>query len=92
MIAHAVLVKNGVTAAPGSRDEARVWLVPPCRANMRPNSWADTLVLGAWRRRIEALYSHLEVVGTQWIRARTNPGRPFNLRAALLAAAIINAD
>ncbi len=50
---------------------------------MRPNRWADKLVLRAWRKRIEALYSQLEALGVQRLRARTNPGLELKLHAAL---------
>ena len=51
-----------------------VRLVPQRQANMRPNLWADKLALRAWRKRIETLYSQLEAMGVQRLRARTNPG------------------
>jgi hypothetical protein len=72
--------------------EARVRLVPIRRANMAPNRWADKLALRAYRRRIEALFSQLEAMGVQRLRARTNPGLELKLHAALLAATITNAD
>ena len=59
---------------------------------MRPNRWADKLALRAWRKRGEALYSQLEAMGVQRLRARTNPGLLLKLHAALLAATITNAD
>jgi len=58
---------------------------------MRPNIWADKLALRAWRKRIEALYSQLEAMGVQRLRARTNPGLQLKLHAALLAAMLTNA-
>jgi hypothetical protein len=82
----------------GEADEAtiladtRVRLVPIRKANMRPNRWADKLALRAYRKRIEALYSQLEAMGVQRLRARTNPGLELKLHAALLAATIANAD
>ncbi len=57
-----------------------------------PNDWADKLALRAWRKRIEALFSQLEAMGAQRLRARTNPGLLLKLHASLLAAAIANAD
>jgi hypothetical protein len=72
--------------------DAAVRLVPIRRANMRPNAWADKLALRAWRTRIEALYSQLEAMGVQRLRARTNPGLQLKLHASLLAATITNAD
>jgi len=68
-----------------------VRLVPIRKANMRPNLWADKLALRAWRKRIEALYSQLEAMGVQRLRARANPGLLLKLHASLLAA-ITNAD
>jgi hypothetical protein len=73
-------------------EEAGVRLVPIRKANMRPNLWADKLALRAWRKRIEALYSQLEAMGVQRLRARANPGLQLKLHAALLAAMITNAD
>jgi hypothetical protein len=72
-------------------DDTGVRLVPIRKANMRPNLWADKLALRAWRKRIEALYSQLEAMGVQRLRARTNPGLLLKLHAALLAAIITNA-
>ena len=71
--------------------ETGVRLVPLRKANMRPNIWADKLALRAWRKRIEALYSQLEAMGVQRLRARTNPGLQLKLHALLLAAVITNA-
>ena len=67
-------------------------LVPIREANMRPNAWADKLALRAWRKRIEALYSQLEAMGVQRLRARTNTGLELKLHASLLAVAITNTD
>ena len=82
----------------GTADEATILadtgvrLVPIRKDNMRPNQWADKLALRAWRKRIESLYSQLEAMGVQRLRARTNPGLELKLHAALLAATIANAD
>ncbi len=72
--------------------ETGVRLVPIRKTNMRPNLWADKLALRAWRKRIEALYSQLEAMGVQRLRARANPGLQLKLHASLLAATIANAD
>jgi len=72
--------------------EASVRLVPLRRANMRPNDWADKLALRAYRKRLEALFSQLEAMGVQRLRARTNPGLELTLHAALLAVTITNAN
>jgi len=72
--------------------ETGVRLVPIRRANMRPNDWDDKLALRAYRKRIEALFSQLEAMGVQRLRARTNPGLELKLHAALLAATIANAN
>jgi hypothetical protein len=71
--------------------ETGVRLVPIRKANMRPNDWADKLALRDYRKRIEALYSQLETMGVQRLRARTNPGLELKLHASLLAATIANA-
>ncbi len=91
----AVYGDKGYNAAP---DEATILadtgvrLVPIRRANMRPNDWDDKLALRAYRKRIEALFSQLEAMGVQRLRARTNPGLELKLHAALLAATIANAN
>ena len=69
-----------------------VRLVPLRKANMRPNDWADKLVLREYRKRIETLYSQLEAMGTQRLRARTNAGLELKVHAALLAVAVSNAN
>ncbi len=69
-----------------------VRLVPLRRANMAPNLWVDKLALRTYRRRIEALYSQLEAMGSQRLHARTNPGLELKLHASLLAATMTNAD
>ena len=71
--------------------ETGVRLVPIRKANMRTNDWADKLALRDYRKRIEALYSQLETMGVQRLRARTNPGLELKLHATLLAATIANA-
>ncbi len=73
-------------------DDTGVRLVPIRKANMRPNDWTDKLALRQYRKRIEAMYSQLEAMGVQRLRARTNPGLELKLHAALLAVTIANAD
>ncbi len=72
--------------------DTEVRLVPLRKANMRPNLWADKLALRAWRKRVEALYSQLEAMGVQRLRARSTLGLQLKLHASLLAAIITNAD
>lgn len=72
--------------------DTEVRLVPLRKANMRPNLWADKLALREYRKRIETLYSQLEAMGLQRLRARTNPGFELKLHASLLALTIANAD
>lgn len=72
--------------------DTAVRLVPLRKANMRPNRWADKLALREWRKRVEALFSQLEAMGVQRLRARANPGLQLKLHASLLAATITNAD
>jgi Transposase DDE domain len=69
-----------------------VRLVPLRKGNMRPNRWADKLILRACRQRIEALNSQLEAMGLQRLHARTNGGLELKVHASLLAAAIANAS
>jgi hypothetical protein len=72
--------------------DAGVRLIPIRKANMRPNLWADKLALRAYRKRIETLYSQLEAMGLERLRARTNPGLELKVHASLLAVTIANAD
>ncbi len=67
-------------------------LVPLRKANMRPNDWADKLVLRAHRKRIETLFSQLAAMGVQRLHARTNAGLELKLHASLLAVTISNAN
>ena len=69
-----------------------VRLVPIRKANMRPNAGPTSWPCAAYRKRIETLYSQLEAMGLQRLRARTNPGLELKVHAALLAATIANAD
>jgi hypothetical protein len=68
-----------------------VRLVPIRKTNMAPNLWADKLALRAYRKRIETLYSQLEAMGLERLRARTNPGLELKVHASLLAVTIANA-
>ena len=68
-----------------------VRLVPQRRANMRPNRWADKLVLREHRKRIETALSQLEAMGLQRLRARTNAGFELKVHASLLALLCLNA-
>ncbi len=72
--------------------DSDVRLVPIRKANLRPNRWADTLALRAWRTRIETLCSQLEAMGIQRLHARTNPGLELTVHASLLAALVTHAD
>jgi hypothetical protein len=72
--------------------DAAVRLVPIRKANMAANLWADKLALREYRRRIETLYSQLEAMGLERLRARTNPGLALKVHASLLAAILTNAD
>ena len=71
--------------------DAGVRLVPIRKANMRPNVWADKLFLRECRKRIESLNSHLEAMGLQRLRARTNAGFEIKVHASLLALVCANA-
>src|SRR4051794_17790792 len=90
-----VYADKGYNAGP---DEATILadtgvrLVPIRKANMAPNLWADTLALRAYRKRIETLYSQLEAMGLERLRARTNPGLELKVHATLLAVTIANAN
>lgn len=69
-----------------------VRLVPLRKANMRPNLWADKLVLRDHRLRIETSNSQLEAMGIQRLHARTNPGFELKVHASLFALAMTNAS
>lgn len=71
---------------------AAVRLVPHRKANMRPNDWADKLALRACRKRIEGVYSQLESMGVQRLRARTLAGLEIKPHASLLAVTVTNAS
>ena len=86
---------KGYNAAPDEATilaDAQVRLVPIRKANMAPNRWADKLALREHRKRIETLYSQLEAMGLERLRARTNPGLLLKVHASLLAVTITNAD
>jgi hypothetical protein len=70
--------------------ETGVRLVPIRKANMRPNLWADKLILRHHRGRIETGNSQLEAMGIQRLRARTNPGVEIKVQASLLALICLN--
>ncbi len=72
--------------------ETGVRLVPLCKANMRPNLWADKLALRAYRKAIETVNSQLEAMGVQRLQARTRVGRELKVEASLLALACANAN
>lgn len=67
-----------------------VRLVSIRRMNMTPNSWADDFDLRLYRKRIETLYSQLESMGLQHLRARTNIGFDLKVWASVLALAFTN--
>ena len=73
------------------RAETGVRLVPIRKANMRPNLWADTLALRAYRKAIETVNSQLEAMGVQRLHARSTAGRALKVQASLLALACANA-
>ncbi len=70
--------------------ETGVRLVPIRKANMRPNLWADKLLLRHRRGRIETGNSQPEAMGIQRLRARTNPGVELKVQASLLALICLN--
>jgi hypothetical protein len=60
------------------------------RKNMTPNCWADDFDLRQYRKRIETVYSQLEVMGLQRLHARTNLGFDLKAWASVLALAFSN--
>jgi hypothetical protein len=71
-------------------EQTGVRLVTPRRKNMAPNSWADDFDLALYRKRIETVYSQLECMGLQRLRARTNLGFDLKTWASLLALTFTN--
>jgi hypothetical protein len=67
-----------------------VRLVAIPRKNMAPLPWADDYDVRLYRRRIETLYSQLEAMGLQHLRARTNYGFLLKVSASVLALALTN--
>jgi IS5 family transposase len=89
--AYADKAYNSATDEASILDAVGVRLVPIRKANMRPNPWADKLVLRECRKRIEGLNSQLEAMGVQRLRARTNAGFEIKVHASLLALICVNA-
>lgn len=72
--------------------ETGVEVIPIRRKNMKEqNSLAATFALQRYRHQIETLNSHLESMGLQRLKARTNPGLFIKLHASLLALLFSNA-
>jgi len=67
-----------------------VRLVAIPRKNMAPLPWADDFDLRLYRRRIETLYSQLEAMGLQHLRARTHLGFLLKVSASILALTFSN--
>lgn len=68
----------------------RVVAIP--RKNMARNAWADEYDMRLYRKRIETVYSQLESLGLQRLRARTNHGFDIKVWASLLALTFTNLD
>ena len=71
-------------------EDTGVRLVSIRRKNMKPNSWADDFDLRLYRRRIETVYSQMEMMGIQRLHVRTNLGFDLKAWACLLALAFTN--
>lgn len=67
-----------------------VRLVAIRRKNMAPLRWADDYGLRHYRRRIETVYSQLEVMGIQHLHARTHRGFDLKVHASILALTFTN--
>jgi hypothetical protein len=67
-----------------------VRLVAIRRKNMSPLTWADDYDLRLYRRRIETVYSQMEAMGLQHLRARTLHGFNLKAHASILALAFTN--
>lgn len=86
----------GDKASNSAQDEASllqhtgVRLVPQRKVNMRPNCWADKLVLRHQRQRVETLNSQFEKMGLQRLHARTNAGFAIKVHASVLALLCAN--
>jgi hypothetical protein len=71
-------------------EDVGVRIVAIPRKNMPPNSWADEYDMRLYRKRIETVYSQLESMGVQRLKARTNLGFDLKAWASLLALAFTN--
>lgn len=71
-------------------EDVAVRIVAIPRKNMPRNSWADEFDMRLYRRRIETVYSQLESMGVQRLKARTNLGFELKAWASLLALAFTN--
>jgi hypothetical protein len=72
------------------RADTGVRLVPQRKANMRPNQWADRLILRHQRQRVATLNSQFEKMGLQRLHARTNAGFAIKVHASVLALLCAN--
>lgn len=71
--------------------ETGVNLIPYRKKNMhKQNSLSELFALQAFRKRIETLYSQLESMGLQCLKARTNDGFFIKAKASLFALAVTN--
>ena len=67
-----------------------VRLVPARKKNQTPNQLYDKVMLRRFRKQVETLYSQLESMGVQRLRARTNVGIELKVLASLFALLLTN--
>lgn len=71
--------------------ETGVTLIPYRKKNMhKQNSLSELFALQAFRKRIETVYSQLESMGIQSLKARSNEGFFIKAKASLFALAVTN--
>jgi hypothetical protein len=81
-----------------SKDEASILadtgvrLVPVREKNQTPNLPHDRVALRRSRKQVETLFSQLESMGVQRLRARTTAGIELKLLASLFAVLVTNLD
>ncbi len=72
--------------------EAGIRLIAKRRANMVPNTLAESFALQRYRGRVETVNSQLEAWGVQRLHARTHEGWLCKVLASLFALLCVNAD
>jgi hypothetical protein len=82
---------NSATDEAWIAGETGIRLVPRRRANMMPNTLAETFGLQQYRGRVETVNSQLAAWGVQQLHARTHDGWVLKVLASLFAVLCANA-